>query len=119
MSRTGQRVKAGDLLLELDPAEASADGAPRADALDASLAEIARRRFAIEDGVARRIDEIAATLRPQCGQARDAILAPVRSSRRWPPDPQDRLGATSLPEASACAKHAVLRADLDAARRRA
>jgi hemolysin D len=44
----GQSVKAGDLLLELDPAEANADAARAADALNASLAEIARRRYAIE-----------------------------------------------------------------------
>ena len=44
----GQTVKAGDLLLELDPAEASADAMSAQDALDASLAEIARRRYAID-----------------------------------------------------------------------
>src|SRR5208282_5272625 len=44
----GQSVKAGDILFELDPAEANADAAAARDALDASRAEIARRRFAIE-----------------------------------------------------------------------
>ena len=44
----GQTVKAGDLLLELDPAEADADAMSAQDALNASLAEIARRRYAIE-----------------------------------------------------------------------
>ena len=44
----GQTVKAGDLLFELDPAEANADARSAADALNASLAEIARRRYAIE-----------------------------------------------------------------------
>jgi hemolysin D len=44
----GQTVKAGDLLLELDPAEANADAMSARDALNASLAEIARRRFAID-----------------------------------------------------------------------
>ena len=44
----GQSVKAGDLLLELDPAEANADASSARNSLDASLAEIARRRFAIE-----------------------------------------------------------------------
>src|SRR5208282_1748630 len=44
----GQAVKAGDLLFELDPAEANADAAAAEDALNASRAEIARRRFAIE-----------------------------------------------------------------------
>jgi hemolysin D len=44
----GQTVKAGDLLLELDPAEANADSLSAQDTLDASLAEIARRRYAID-----------------------------------------------------------------------
>jgi hemolysin D len=44
----GQRVKAGDLLFELDPAEATADAAAAEDALNAGRAEISRRRFAIE-----------------------------------------------------------------------
>ena len=44
----GQTVKAGDLLLELDPAEADADALSAQDALNASLAEIARRRYAID-----------------------------------------------------------------------
>ena len=44
----GQAVKAGDLLFELDPAEANADARSAADAMNASLAEIARRRFAID-----------------------------------------------------------------------
>jgi hemolysin D len=44
---TGEAVKAGDLLPELDPAEAGADAASARDALDASFAEVARRRYAI------------------------------------------------------------------------
>src|SRR6516162_9356417 len=43
----GETVKAGDLLLELDPAEANADALSAEGALNASLAEIARRRYAI------------------------------------------------------------------------
>src|SRR5258708_8559423 len=43
----GQTVKAGDLLLELDPAEADADASSARNTLNASLAEIARRRYAI------------------------------------------------------------------------
>ena len=46
--QTGQTVKAGDLLLELDPAEADADAQSAQDAHYASLAEAARRRYAIE-----------------------------------------------------------------------
>jgi hemolysin D len=44
----GQAVKAGELLLELDPAEAEADSRAAEDELNASLAEIGRRRYAIE-----------------------------------------------------------------------
>ena len=44
----GSRVKIGDLLLELDPAEVDADENAARDTLSASLAEIARRRFAID-----------------------------------------------------------------------
>ena len=44
----GQSVRAGDLIFELDPAEANADAAAAGDALNAGRAEIARRRFAIE-----------------------------------------------------------------------
>lgn len=44
----GSRVKAGDLLVELDASEALADERTNADRLDSSLAEIARRRFSTE-----------------------------------------------------------------------
>ena len=49
----GQRVKAGDVLLELDPADASADANAARDARNDALGEIARRRFAV--GVAADI----------------------------------------------------------------
>ena len=52
----GQAVKAGDLLLELDPAEAKADATSAKDALDASLAEMERRRYAIDTVRAAQID---------------------------------------------------------------
>jgi len=51
----GQSVKAGDLILELDPAEARADAVAARGALDANLAEIARRRFAV-DAVRRALE---------------------------------------------------------------
>jgi hemolysin D len=44
----GQRVKAGDVLLELDPAEATADANAARDARSENLAEVARRRFAVD-----------------------------------------------------------------------
>ena len=43
----GQHVKAGDLLLEIDPAEAAADAEDARDERFESLAEIARRRYAV------------------------------------------------------------------------
>ena len=47
----GQHVKAGDVLLELDPADAAADADSASDARYEGLAEVARRRYAI--GVAQ------------------------------------------------------------------
>ncbi len=43
----GARVKAGELLLEFDPAEATADEKAATDDMNASLAEVARRKFAV------------------------------------------------------------------------
>lgn len=47
-AENGARVKAGDVVLELDPAEALADERGARVTLDAGLAEIARRRLAVE-----------------------------------------------------------------------
>ena len=44
----GQHVKAGDVLMELDPAEAMADANSALDARGENLAEIARRKYATE-----------------------------------------------------------------------
>ncbi len=67
----GQTVKAGDLLLELDPAEANADAVSAQDALNAGLAEMARRRYAIEavraSGAAALIS-VGQARRPQQGR---------------------------------------------------
>ncbi len=74
----GSRVKAGDLLLELDPSEAIADEAAQRDALNANLAESSRRRFAIDtvraalDAPASTADQSAPTLSPFEGAAADA-----------------------------------------------
>ena len=46
--KDGQSVKAGDLLLELDPAEAAADEREARETLQSSLAEVARRRLAVD-----------------------------------------------------------------------
>ena len=47
-AENGARVKAGDIVLELDPAEALADERGARVTLEAGVAEIARRRLAIE-----------------------------------------------------------------------
>jgi hemolysin D len=47
-AENGARVKAGDVVLELDPAEALADERGARVTLDAGVAEIARRRLAVE-----------------------------------------------------------------------
>jgi len=44
----GQSVRTGDLLFELDPAEANADARSAEDVLNASLAEIDRRSYVID-----------------------------------------------------------------------
>lgn len=45
---TGEPAEAGELLLEFDPSEASADALSAQDLLKASPAEVARRRYAID-----------------------------------------------------------------------
>ncbi len=114
----GQSVKAGDLLLEFDPAEANADARAAQDALNAGLAEIARRRFVIQ------------ALRMAEAQARDPERTPIGA--RGGSDSPETLNARideriealaeqpvlkfgwdeSLPEPFRLREEAVLRADL-------
>ena len=109
----GQAVKAGDLLLELDPAEANADAMSARDALNASLAETARRRYAID---AVRAAESEAQ------SAQDGSTRAARTTR-----PGGRLSSVEnlagqaelkvawdagLPEPFRLREEAVLRADL-------
>ena len=117
----GQAVKAGDLLLELDPAEANADALAAQAALDASLAETARRRYAIEavrnaTSEEARWDE-AISLAAAVAARPDDRLAPP------PPglSPIERLAgeaappidwSDNLPEAFRLREAAVLGADL-------
>ena len=118
----GQSVKAGDLLLELDPAEAEADARGAQAALDASLAEIARRRHAIEAvrgaarEEARRWSEINAAV-AFAGTRPDERLAPPPP----PLGPIEQLADVTepaidwredVPEAFRLRETAVLRADL-------
>ena len=83
----GQSVKAGDLLVELDPAEATADAIAGQDALDASLAEIARRRFAIV--AVRSAQEVEART---SGDRDDAAAMKGKS----PPDGSEGRQASAL-----------------------
>ena len=89
----GQPVKAGDLLLEFDPAEAAADERAAREALQAGLGEIARRRAAID---AARAAQRAS------GRERRAA-AGARSARRRSAG-QDRLGRAAAGERAERAK---------------
>ena len=114
----GQSVKAGDLLLELDPAEATADALAAQDALNASLAETARRRYAIKAvDVAQQAEETEAGI----GTSADEAKAAYDDSRAVLLGPVEKLaGRTDLkivwddatPEVFRLREEAVLRADL-------
>ena len=127
---TGQTVKAGDLLLELDPAEASADASSCRDSLNASLAEVARRRYAIEavravekardaggesrDAASKVAREKGSPVKKDAQgndePAQDILLGPIASLADQP-DPAIRWDE-SLPESFRLRETAVLRADL-------
>jgi hemolysin D len=97
----GQPVKAGDLLLEFDPSEADADARAARDALDAGLAEVARRSFAIE---AVRSGQM------QDAKANDA-LSPLAANAKAGEDPSGNGETVALSQVEALAG----RADLDVA----
>jgi hemolysin D len=113
-AQTGQTVKAGDLLLELDPAEADADAQSAEDAHYASLAEAARRRYAIE---AVQAAVLQAPAPQDTLDARGANEAAETSGL----DPIENLAGSvqlkvawdeALPETFRLREEAVLRADL-------
>jgi hemolysin D len=119
----GQSVKAGDLLLELDPAEATADAVAGQDALDASLAEIARRRFAIEAVRSAEGEEAQADSGRDKAAAVNATRAADGSEDRTTtaPSPVEALAGRpeypiawddGLPEPFRLREEAVLLADL-------
>ena len=103
----GQRVRAGDLLLEFDPAEPAAEENAQRDALHANLAEIARRRFAI--ATARAVlDGPAKSGEPS---AREAIVTELAQAAA---DPAQRIvWAVELPEAFRLREAAVLTHDVN------
>jgi hemolysin D len=112
----GQSVKAGDLLFELDPAEANADARSAGDALNSSLAEIDRRRYAIDAVRAAQAEEARGN-----GQ-RDVAGTPDSANRAETLDsPVEALSGRSdlkvawdesLSESFRVREEAVLRADL-------
>jgi hemolysin D len=107
----GQAVKAGDLLFELDPAEASADARSAADAMNASLAEVARRRYAIQAVEAAQSEEIrAAASGPDKADETQSAGDPVEDLV-GEPDPEIAW-SDALPEPFRLREQAVLRADL-------
>jgi hemolysin D len=120
----GQSVKAGDLIFEIDPAEAKADALAAGDTLNASRAEIARRRFAIE---AERSAEDAETRADggavNAAAAKAAVAAGGAEGQRMAaPGPIEALAGRpelsiawdkGLPESFRLREEAVLRADLD------
>jgi hemolysin D len=91
----GAHVQVGDLLLELDPAEARADEKGADDAMNASLAEVARRRAAIA-----AVD----------AKAQGATLSPLE---KLAADPSGRIAwDAAIPESFRLREQAVLAADV-------
>ena len=118
---TGESVRAGNLLLELDPAEAAADAAGAQDTLNAGLAEVARRRFAIDALKAAKADAMQAEREAGSGvsanSAKDraeASSAPALSAidKLTEPSQLDITWPDGLPESFRLREEAVLRADL-------
>ena len=110
----GQRVKSGDLLFELDPAEANADARSAADAMNAGLAEIARRRHAIDAVRAAEADELrggrGATSESGAPEKAGDGGSPVEE---LPGQPDLNIAWDEpLPEPFRLREEAVLRADL-------
>jgi hemolysin D len=117
----GQSVKAGDLLLELDPAEDKADALAAQAALDASLAEVARRRYAIDAvrGVAHeeaQWDEamaVEAAEAPSADRLDTAPSAALSPMERLADEAAPRIDwSDNLPETFRLRDTAVLHADL-------
>ena len=103
----GSRVKAGELLFELDPAEAAADESAARDARNASLAEIARRRYAIDMvRAAGRAAAPSASKDPR-GSVQDRLEAAISET-----DAQIAWDA-AVPDGFRLRERAVLAADLN------
>jgi hemolysin D len=119
----GQSVSAGDLLFEIDPAEATADALAAGDTLNASRAEIARRRFAIEAVRSAEREETRAEGGPVSAATAKVTAAAdgFEDRRATAPSPVEALAGRpefavawdeGLPESFRLREEAVLRADL-------
>ena len=108
----GRPVKAGELLFELDPTEANADARSAADALNASLGEVARRRFAIEAVRAAQSEDMRGADHRAAAAAdgSPAVVSPVEDLAGQPD--LEIAWDPSLPEPFRLREEAVLRADL-------
>jgi hemolysin D len=108
----GQTVKAGDVLLDLDPEEANADARAAQDTLNASVAETARRRFAIGALRATQEQQLAGAGGRNNGAAAngDEAASPIE---RIAEEPALKIAwDDALPETFRLREEAVLRADL-------
>ena len=102
----GQHVKAGEVLLELDPAEAAADANSARGTHNENVAEIARRAYAV--GVARAIEEQASRTDVTRGFERAAIDKAIAGA-------DSKIGFdANASEETRLRQRAVLAADLDA-----
>ena len=98
----GDHVKAGDLVFELDPAEALADAGAQRDAANSALAEVARRQT--ETVVARNFQ------RDMVGEGADAARATIEAVAA---DPLNQVNwDTAIPPSFRIRESAVLTADL-------
>ena len=113
-AEAGETVRAGDLLIELDPAEANADALAAEGALNASLAEISRRRYAIRAVGAAEAQARNAEVQPDARDPNE-VSEEIRfgSIEDIAGQAQLKVGwDEALPEMFRLREEAVLRADL-------
>jgi hemolysin D len=96
----GSRVSAGDVLLEINPAEARADTLAQRDALNANQAEVSRRRFAIEIARPAQVPQMLSF----------GALTPIERAEAG--EPVEIGWENDIPEVMRLREEAVLRADL-------
>lgn len=102
-AEAGQTVKAGDVLIEFDPAEAMADQQSATDDWFAALAEVARRRYAI-DALAPIQSSLASGSPEDPAPSLGSIVAEARDKIDW---------GAALPTNFRLRELAVLSADVD------